>query len=211
MPVMPYSGKFKVSSAYGMRYDPFTGVNTWHGGVDLVGESKDILSVCDGTVLQSQIITDKSNLTWEWGNYIAVLSYDGMVIYYCHLAERLVRVGEHVYAGQKIGIEGSTGLSTGSHLHFETRVGGVQTNPCDYLGIKNYVGYTYVPETKPDEKYDNIPHDWAKDAIDWAVANEILRGNGSGDLRLNSTCTREEVAVMLYRMYEMISAENHKT
>lgn len=140
MTLSPFeSYKYKVTSPYGQRV--LNGVSQFHGGVDLVGiGSTAVCSVCDGTVLSSQIITDKSNLTWEWGNYVAVQAKDGTVHYYCHLASRAVKKGDKVIKGQRIGIMGNTGYSFGAHLHFEVRRNNKAINAAEYLGIPNKAG-----------------------------------------------------------------------
>ncbi len=95
----------------------------------------------DGVVVRSRIVTDSSDRTSEWGNYVAVQSGE-RVIYYCHLSKRLVSVGDAVAEGDVLGIEGSTGRSTGSHLHFEVRENNIAVNPAEFLGIPNEVGFT---------------------------------------------------------------------
>ncbi|MGN1128115.1 MAG: M23 family metallopeptidase, partial [Candidatus Flemingiibacterium sp.] len=65
---------------------------------------------------------------------------DGATIYYCHLAARTVREGQTVRKGDQLGIEGSTGQSTGVHLHFEVRRGNERINAAEYLGIPNEPG-----------------------------------------------------------------------
>lgn len=134
--------KYRMTSPYGQR--TLNGVAEFHGGVDLVGVGGTaVCSVCDGTVLVSQIITDKSNLTWQWGNYVAVQASDGAIIYYCHLASRAVKKGDKVKKGQRIGIMGNTGYSFGAHLHFEVRRNNKAINAADYLGIPNKAGKQY--------------------------------------------------------------------
>ncbi len=130
-------GDIKVSSPYGYRI--LNGQSGFHSGLDIVGVSCDnIVSVSNGYVLWSQTVSDKSNPTWEWGNYVAVTGEDGNTIYYCHLSKRLVKAGDYVHAGDIIGVMGNTGYSFGKHLHFEVRPSNIsQTNAADYLGIKN--------------------------------------------------------------------------
>ena len=85
-----------------------------------------------------------SGNTWQWGEYVAIRGRSGRVIYYCHLDKRLVNAGETVKAGDRIGVEGNTGYSTGRHLHFEVRnVAGKATSAADVLGVKNCVGKFY--------------------------------------------------------------------
>lgn len=137
---MIYAGKFTVTSPFGWRM--LNGKSENHKGIDVVGlDSKRICAVRGGVVGASQIITDKSNRTWEWGNYIRIDGDDGMKYYYCHLSERLVSVGQRVHRGDHIGIEGNTGYSFGSHCHFEVRnYSGWSVDPSPYLAIPNAVG-----------------------------------------------------------------------
>ena len=210
MPVMPFASGFRVASPYGYRTDPITGeVNCWHGGVDLVGFDRNVRAACGGTVLRSRIVTDPADRTSEWGNYVSVAGDDGRVIYYCHLAARAVEAGETVGAGQIIGLEGSTGRSTGMHLHFEVRNdSGMQINPCIYLGIPNTVGFVWDPDSVIDdadpEPWEEQAHDWSRDAVEWAISRGILKGDGKGNYRLGESVTREELVTMLYRAREVL-------
>ncbi len=137
---MIYSGRFSVTSPFGWRL--LNGQSENHKGIDVVGlTDKHVCAVRSGVVRASQIITDKSNRTWEWGNYVRVDGDDGMYYYYCHLDQRLVSVGQRVKKGDHIGIEGNTGYSFGSHCHFEVRnLSGWSVDPAPYLGIPNAVG-----------------------------------------------------------------------
>ena len=202
----------RLVSPYGRRTDPITGMaGVPHNGIDLVGDGdKRIRAVTGGYVLQSRIVYDESNPTSEWGNYISIKGDDGYVYYYCHLSARWVEPGEYVEAGQIIGTEGSTGRSTGSHLHFEVRkdVVGAAVDPAEALGIPNVNGtYTekeeaVVEEEKKSKRTDSEPQDWSREAVEWAVANGIIFGDGTGNLMLKEPCTREQVLVFLHRMYQ---------
>ncbi|MBE6564715.1 MAG: M23 family metallopeptidase [Ruminococcaceae bacterium] len=138
----PYTGRrFRVSSPYGYRTDPFTGQQgEWHGGIDLVGiDSKEVVSVTRGRVLVSQWAA--SGRSAEWGNYVAILAESGEIVYYCHLDERYVSVGDFVKAGTVIGREGATGRVTGAHLHVEVRDRtNAQLDAAAFLGLPNAVG-----------------------------------------------------------------------
>lgn len=215
--ILPYreGTRVKVASPYGWRADPFTGEDAWHAGIDLVSfGSKEIVSVSDGIVGASMIITDPGNSTSEWGNYIRIDGYDGRKYYYCHLSARKASAGQEVRAGDVIGVEGSTGRSTGSHLHFEVRYPFNATmNPADILGVPNVAESIVIVEEKEDEtvdeekkqaQNDSEPSEWAKDAVEWAVENELLFGNGDGDLALRQPCTREQMLVFLYRFAEYL-------
>ena len=201
---MPFEGGFRIVSPFGLRTDPITGEpDCWHGGVDLVPldagavPDRTVRAAAGGTVLRSRMVTDPADRTSEWGNYVSVAGDDDCVLYYCHLESRAVAAGERVHAGQILGTEGSTGRSTGPHLHFEARDGsGNQIDPCAYLGIPNAAGAVRKPETG---EYPGTTHDWSRDAVRWAVENGILLGRGNGDLALGDAVTREEVCAMLWR------------
>lgn len=156
MALSPFeSGKYRLTSPYGQRM--LNGVSQYHNGVDLVGVGSTVVcSVCDGTVLSSQIITDKSNRTWEWGNYVSVQAGDGTVHYYCHLASRAVKKGDKVKKGQRLGIMGNTGYSFGAHTHFEVRRNNKAINAAEYLGIPNKAGTYNIREMNAEDYIDKI-------------------------------------------------------
>ena len=195
----PFDGPFRIASPYGWRTDPITGAeHSWHGGVDLVSDDRLVRAVIGGTVLRSRMAEDRGDgdRTWEWGNYVSVGGDDGFVIYYCHLAERRVEGGQRVSPGQVLGIEGTTGRSTGIHLHFEVRDWNAQQlDPCAYIGIPNQAGYIWTPP----EPWEEQAHDWSRDAVEWCVSRGILKGRGGDDYALGEPVTREEMCVMLWR------------
>lgn len=132
-----YKGNYRISSPYGNRRLE-NGDNRFHNGIDYVGtDSKEIIAPTNGKIISSQIITDKNNPTWEWGNYVKMDDLNGYYLFFCHLANRNVRAGQTVEKGQVIGIEGQTGYSFGSHLHFEVRRkrDGTIINPDQYFKI----------------------------------------------------------------------------
>lgn len=145
---LPYKGEVRVSSPFGWR--TLFGKRVYHKGIDLVGTDKTVRAVVGGVVGQSIIITDPTNRTSEWGNYVRVDGEDGRLYYYCHLSQRLVSRGDKVSVGDALGVEGSTGKSTGSHLHLEVRENGKSIDPTAILGIKNIVGA--VREAKKQER-----------------------------------------------------------
>lgn len=115
-----------------------------HKGIDLVdtrGTKAPIYAVADGKVIKS----GKGALDWSYGQEIFIQHEDGFCTNYAHMSKRLVKAGEEVTAGQKIGYQGSTGNSTGNHLHFEVwdtggkpRKFSMRVNPSPYLSaLKN--------------------------------------------------------------------------
>lgn len=203
---LPFKGKNKLTSTYGMR--TLDGQTKMHKGIDLVGvDDKTVYSPADGEVLVSRIVTDKSNNTWKWGNYVCIGTNDGLQIYMCHLSKRFVKMGDKVKVGDPIGIEGNTGYSFGSHTHFEIRENGVSVNPAPYLNITNEKG-EYVSMTIKIDNGDsgNTPDEWAKEAVDWAIKNGILRGTNATnpEYHLHDNVTRQEMIVMIHRALKVV-------
>lgn len=142
MPLL-FLGRNRVTSGFRLADRPD------HDGIDIVGDdTTDILCTIDGTVKSSTIITDKSNPTWEWGNYVRVDDAKGRRHYFCHMASRSVKVGQKVKVGDKLGIMGNTGYSFGAHTHYEVRTANNKTklDPTEFLSIPNAKG-TYTAKT----------------------------------------------------------------
>lgn len=116
-----------ASSGFGRRSDPFSGFNEFHRGVDFSGpRGSDVLTVADGVVQFS----GRSN---GYGNTVEIDHGNGYMTRYAHNSENIVAVGDRVKAGQVIAKMGSTGRSTGSHVHFEVWLDGRVVNPGQYL------------------------------------------------------------------------------
>lgn len=137
--LIPFNcGSVRVTSPYGPRI--LNGSRDNHTGYDMVGiGSWDVVAAVGGTVMQSRIVTDRNDLTWQWGNYVCIRTDAGQYHYYCHMASRAVTKGQRIPAGAKIGVMGNTGYSFGAHLHFEVREADGQTTVCpeSVLGIPN--------------------------------------------------------------------------
>jgi murein DD-endopeptidase MepM/ murein hydrolase activator NlpD len=116
-----------VSSGFGFRSDPFTGRTALHSGLDFPAEiGTAILAAAGGLVRTAEKHP-------AYGNMVEVDHGNGLVTRYAHASRLLARVGDLVRRGQKIAEVGSTGRSTGPHLHFEVLVQGVQQNPSKFL------------------------------------------------------------------------------
>ena len=117
-----------ISSEFGGRVSPITG--KWQGGhkgMDIAsGKGNPVIAAASGTVV-------KSYLSSSYGNYIVISHGGGLMTAYAHMTRRLVSVGDTVAAGQQIGTVGSTGNSTGNHLHFEVYENGTAVNPRNYV------------------------------------------------------------------------------
>ncbi len=124
---LPDYGTDRISSPYGYRTHPITGKRKLHAGIDVgVPCGATIVAAASGTVVRSYMSS-------SYGNYTVIDHGGGVMTAYAHQSKRLVSAGEHVSAGQKIGLVGSTGNSTGNHLHFEVYVNGSTVNPMRYF------------------------------------------------------------------------------
>ncbi len=121
----PVAGFLK--SNFGMRYHPILGYKRMHAGIDLVAPSGTLVKAADG----GEII--KAGYDGGYGNSVMVYHGGGFATWYAHLSRILVSPGQRVERGQVIGLVGSTGLSTGPHLHFEVRINGAAQNPLGFL------------------------------------------------------------------------------
>jgi murein DD-endopeptidase MepM/ murein hydrolase activator NlpD len=126
-----------VGSGYGMRTDPFTGEMSMHTGVDFAAPvGTPILAAAGGVVVSAEMRPD-------YGNMLEIDHGKGVSTMYAHTSRMLVKSGDIVRKGQKIAEVGTTGRSTGPHLHFEVHVNGVPQNPSKYLASlrSGEVGY----------------------------------------------------------------------
>ena len=117
-----------VTSEFGYRRDPFTGERRGHTGMDLaVPTGTSVRAALPGTV------TVSTYNQGGYGYYVMIDHGSGLSTLYGHNSQLLARVGQTVEAGDVIALSGSTGRSTGPHLHFEVRINGERTNPRSYL------------------------------------------------------------------------------
>jgi murein DD-endopeptidase MepM/ murein hydrolase activator NlpD len=122
------------TSGYGVRSDPFRGASAMHAGIDLAGPvGTPIYATADGVVRQAG---------WNSGGYGNLIEIDhgrGIETRYAHLSKITVRDGQRVKRGELIGRMGSTGRSTGSHLHYEVRIDGRAVNPVPFMKATDYL------------------------------------------------------------------------
>ncbi len=113
--------KMKVTSPYGMRKDPMTGIYKKHNGVDLRARKAMVYSMFPG-------IVHKVGYDERSGNYV-IIQHGEIAVSYCHLSKILIIKGSRVHAHEVIGISGNTGRSTGEHLHVTCKMKGTYINP----------------------------------------------------------------------------------
>jgi murein DD-endopeptidase MepM/ murein hydrolase activator NlpD len=123
----------KTTGPFGKRVDPFNGRWAIHPGVDLAGpaDSK-IFATSDGIVISA-------GHRPAYGNMVDIDHGFGIVTRYAHMSKIVVKVGDRVNKGQQVGVQGSTGRSTGAHLHYEVRINDRPVNPVKFLQAGEYV------------------------------------------------------------------------
>lgn len=130
----PVKTEVTFTSGFGVRSDPFHAGAAMHPGIDLAGAyGTPIYATADGTVIRAG---------WNNGGYGNMVELDhgrGITTRYGHMSAVLVHEGDHVTRGQQIGRMGSTGRSTGNHLHYEVRIDGRPVNPIPFMKSTDYV------------------------------------------------------------------------
>lgn len=119
----PIQGDF--TSGFGFRKSPFTGRPEFHEGIDIAARrGTPVFAPAEGTV-------ERVGRRRGYGLQVFIAHGHGLLTSYAHLNKALVKAGQKVRKGQKIGIVGNTGRSTGPHLHYEVRMNGVPLDPLD--------------------------------------------------------------------------------
>lgn len=142
----PVRTSANFTSGFGVRSDPFRGRAAMHGGIDLAGpQGTPIYATADGLVARSEYNNG------GYGNLVEINHGRGIETRYAHLSRLIVRAGQRVKRGDLIGLMGSTGRSTGSHLHYEVRIDGRAVNPVPFMQSSNILlalqGRTGTPAT----------------------------------------------------------------
>ena len=127
--VWPLASAGRLSCGFGPRRAPTAGASTYHKGIDI--------AVPTGTAVRASKAGKVVTATYSSsaGNYVAIYHGDGVYTYYMHCSSLSVSVGDQVAQGQTVALSGSTGISTGPHLHFAVNVGGQYVNPLNYVSM----------------------------------------------------------------------------
>ena len=187
--ILPLNNSY-ITSEYGIRRKD----GKIHKGVDLISTSKDR----NVKAIKKGVVTYSGYDPTGFGNYVVVWHSDGYKSFYCHLEKCNVSKNDKVEEGQIIGIEGTSGNSTGVHLHLEIRKypygPNNYINVAKYLGIENKKGNVKFLK-KEDEnmprynKLEEIP-EWGKATVEKLMNLELLKGNENGDLDLSHDMLR---------------------
>jgi murein DD-endopeptidase MepM/ murein hydrolase activator NlpD len=152
---LPYKGAVRITTPFGKKGSWQCG---WHIGIDLVGTDKRIYPITDGVVI-------RAGDGGSYGNHVRIKHSNGYISLYAHLRHINVKVGQSVTGSTQIGTEGSTGNSSGYHLHLEIHKGGYRypsktsipktcpwiVNPAEVLKIANKVGPVVGTVSEGDE------------------------------------------------------------
>lgn len=113
----------RITSRFGYRTNPVSGNYGFHTGLDLAAE--------EGTPIAASFYGEvvKTGESDVWGKYVLMRHSESFETYYCHMSEIYVNEGDVIRQGETIGLVGSTGWSTGPHLHFEVRINGIRVDP----------------------------------------------------------------------------------
>ena len=140
----PIPGYNSITSQFGMRTHPITGIYKLHTGVDVGAPlGADFVAANDGVVI-------KAEYNGAYGNMVMINHGGEVVTLYAHGSEILVQAGDTVFQGTPVLKVGSTGYSTGPHAHFEVRINGEYVQPLDYI-----TSYSNQNTTQKDEAEDN--------------------------------------------------------
>ena len=124
---------FRLTSSYGFRSDPFRGRRTRHKGIDMAGPvGTPIYATADGIVGRAQWVGG-------YGKYIEINHGNEIQTRYGHMSRLNVEANQRVKGGDLIGFMGSTGRSTGSHLHYEVRIAGEAVNPVPFMQSNDFL------------------------------------------------------------------------
>lgn len=198
---LPINGVFNVTATYGQK-GPYW--KNGHQGVDITCNNKNIYATCDGTV--RTVAYDPNG----WGQYVSIGDAQGRRHVFCHLVKGSVKVkvGQKVNRSTVIGTMGTSGNSTGVHLHYQLQQGETVIDPTPYLGIPNkkgaYNSANYELKGDDDMFKDNAKiSQWAKDSVDKVEKEKIMLGDEKGNFRPQDNITREELAVVIARALKL--------
>lgn len=164
-------GNTRITSKFGPRAQPVAGASTNHGGIDIgVPQGTEVYAAADGVVGFAGW-QDPGNHKTGFGNYVRIEHENGYVTYYGHCSEVLVSSGEVVKQGQLIARSGSTGASSGPHLHFEVRENGITGTKIDPMKFFSTDGKTLQLSGKVNSSSETTNNNDKNDESDTSTEN----------------------------------------
>lgn len=190
-----------ITCKFGMRTHPVTGAYKLHNGVDVVGEGYSLAYITAHT----EGIVEFAGYNSALGYHVNIRLENGDMMQYCHMQGGLqVKTGDFVEQKQILGIMGSTGLSTGAHLHFGIQSGGVWVDPAPYLHadyLEDTMTYErfceYMAQYEAERNAKPVS-DWAKEAWASMVSDGVFDGS-----RPQAPLTRQEASIIIERRNEL--------
>lgn len=158
----------RINSFFGTRVDPFTGKNRQHKGLDLAARYEEVLAMFDGYV--KSVGYDNGS-----GKYV-IMQFGDYTVSYCHLSEIWVEKNMKVYAGEPIGLSGTSGRSTGPHLHITSRLRGNLEDPYNLLVYIRDTKLKAVKALHIDERKIMTPTEFFKEYADLAMRQQRKYG-----------------------------------
>lgn len=208
----PFEG-YKLTSPYGWRNHPVYGERRFHTGVDLVkAHQSPIYAFTAGEVLFASEGKTGSGFG-GYGNVVAIRDSKGSLHCYCHLDSCLVKVGLKVKRGDAIGRQGNTGVSTGSHLHYEIRrksspqfgYENNRENNC-YEPTQYLIDFYKSQEVKMSGVFKDIPaKHWAESSVKAVKEAGVMGGYPDGTFKGDQPVTRYELAAALAKLQKLKS------
>ena len=158
----------RINSFYGTRADPFNGHTRQHGGLDLAARYEEVLAMFDGYVKATGYDRGSGKyVTMQFGDY---------TVSYCHLSEIWVEKDMKIYAGEPVGLSGTTGRSTGPHLHITSRLRGKLQDPYNLLVYIRDTKQKAVKALHLDEKKIMTPTEFFKEYASIAMRQQRKYG-----------------------------------
>ena len=198
----PFQKPYRIGTPFGQKGTLWK--SGYHSGLDLIslaaGGDLQAYRLAPGKVIR-RVMGDVS-----YGNYVTVQHEDGMLSLYAHLKSIAVTLGQDAAYDTQLGVEGATGNVTGAHLHLELHEKQYHypatIDPAAFLDARLGEQQAPAPQPQPEPSpaQDNRPDAYAGQAVEWAVAEGLLRGDDTGNLRLHEPITRQDVVVLLHRM-----------
>lgn len=201
----PHTRKYSVTSPYGYRIHPITGVRTFHDGVDIGSPNNEpIYAMRDGEVIVAGVLGG-------YGNFVRIRHADGSTTGYGHMSRIRASTGQKVVAGTRIGDVGSTGDSTGAHLHVEYRTTAGSADPGSILSNAPVAvpgGVVTPPIEEQDLGMAYLINDGSRGALVGAGYFGSLNGEEFGTLMRSGIY---EVKVISAREFDVTREAHNKT